>query len=199
MGSLVTIPARQGKAAFVVSGQRVRVVNTHGQQVVDSWAFNRHDLSEFMSMEHSRATLRRLVPRVGDTLLSNRRRPILTLIEDTSGGVHDTLIAACDRYRYQELGCAGDHDNCTDNLTRGLEELGLKCPETPSPLNLFMNIPWSVDGTLAFEPPVCSPGGAVELRAEMDLVIAFSACPQDVLPINGIGCRPTEAHFAILD
>jgi uncharacterized protein YcgI (DUF1989 family) len=150
-------------------------------------------------MEHSRATLRRLVPRVGDTLLSNHRRPILTLTEDTSGGVHDTLIAACDRYRYLELGCAGDHNNCADNLARALEELGLKCPETPSPLNLFMNIPWSVDGTLTFEPPVCAPGGAVELRAEMDLVITFSACPQDVLPINGIDCRPTEAHFVILD
>jgi uncharacterized protein YcgI (DUF1989 family) len=199
MGSLVTIPARQGKAAFVASGQTIRVVNTHGQQVVDTWAFNRHDLREFMSMEHSRATLRRLIPRVADTLLSNHRRPILTLTEDSSGGVHDTLIAACDRYRYEELGCAGYHDNCTDNLARALAELGLTPPETPSPLNLFMNIPWTADGTLAFEPPVSTPGSAVALRAEMDLVIAFSACPQDVLPINGIARQPTGAHFAILD
>jgi len=28
-------------------------------------------------------------------------------------------------------------------------------------------------------------------------VIAFSACPQDVLPINGRTGRTTEAHFAI--
>jgi uncharacterized protein len=198
MPDLVTIPARRGKAAFVAAGQTVRVINTHGEQVVDTWAFNHHDLTEFMSMEHSRAGLRRLIPGVGDSLLTNHRRPILTLIEDTSGGIHDTLMAACDRYRYEGLGVAGHHDNCTDNLAQGLAELGLVPPETPSPLNLFMNIPWSGQGELSFDPPVSTPGSYVSLRAEMDVVIAFSACPQDILPINGRACRPTEAHFAIL-
>ena len=51
----ITIPARRGKAAFVAAGQVIRVINTHGEQVVDTWAFNRHDMTEFMSMEHSRA------------------------------------------------------------------------------------------------------------------------------------------------
>ena len=198
MPDLVTIPARRGKAAFVAAGQTVRVINTHGEQVVDTWAFNRRDLTEFMSMEHSRAGIRRLIPRVGDTLLTNHRRPILTLTEDTSGGIHDTLMAACDRYRYEGLGVAGRHDNCTDNLAQGLAELGLTPPETPSPLNLFMNIPWTGQGELSFDPPVSTPGSYVSLRAEMDLVIAFSACPQDILPINGRACRPTEAQFAIL-
>ena len=55
----ITIPARKGKAALVSAGQRVRVINTHGQQVVDTWAFNRQDISEFMSMEHTRATILR--------------------------------------------------------------------------------------------------------------------------------------------
>ncbi len=151
---IITIPARRGKAAYVAAGQNIRVINTHGEQVVDTWAFNRHDMTEFMSMEHSRATLHRLIPRVGDALLTNHRRPILTVLEDTSGGIHDTLMAACDRYRYEELGCTGYHDNCTDNLAQGLAELGLTPPETPSPLNLFMNIPWTVEGALSFEPPV---------------------------------------------
>jgi len=198
MSDLVTIPARRGKAAFVAAGQTVRVVNTHGEQVVDTWAFNRHDLTEFMSMEHSRSGMRRLIPRIGDTLLTNHRRPILTMTEDTSGGIHDTLMAACDRYRYEGLGVVGHHDNCTDNLAQGLAELGLVPAETPSPLNLFMNIPWTGQGELSFEPPVSTPGSHVSLRAEMDLVIAFSACPQDILPINGRTCRPTEAHFAIM-
>jgi len=198
MPDLVTIPARRGKAAFVIAGQTVRVVNTHGEQVVDTWAFNRHDLTEFMSMEHSRAGMKRLVPRVGDMLLTNHRRPILTVTEDTSGGIHDTLMAACDRYRYEGLGVVGHHDNCTDNLAQGLAELGLAPPETPSPLNLFMNIPWTGQGELSFEPPVSTPGSYISLRAEMDLVIAFSACPQDILPINGRACRPAEAHFAVL-
>jgi uncharacterized protein len=195
--SLIAIPARRGKAAFVARGQSVSVINTHGEQVVDTWAFSRAGLTEFMSMEHSRAGMQRLIPAVGDALLTNHRRPILTLLEDTSGGIHDTLMAACDVYRYQGLGCADYHDNCTDNLAQGMRDIGLVPPETPSPLNLFMNIPWTAAGRLSFEPPVSRPGSYVVLRAEMDLVIAFSACPQDILPINGRGRQPTEAHFSI--
>ena len=123
---LATIPARQGKAAFLEPGQSVRIINTHGQQVIDTWAFSRHDLTEFMSMEHSRTTLARIMPRVGQSMVTNRRRPILTLVEDTSGGIHDTLLAACDRYRYELLGCEDYHDNCTDNLAAALAELGAR-------------------------------------------------------------------------
>ena len=196
--SLITIPARRGKAAFVVEGQHVRVVNTHGQQVVDTWAFRRDDLAEFMSMEHSRTAIGRTMPALGQSMVTNRRRPILTLAEDTSGGIHDTLLAACDRYRYELLGCTEYHDNCTDNLAAALAELGLTPPETPSPWNLFMNIPVGPEGSLSFEPPVSSPGDYVLLRAELDCVVAFSACPQDMVPINGAECIPTEAHFEVL-
>ncbi len=194
----IAIPARRGKAAMVAAGQSIRVINTHGEQVVDTWAFNRQDMTEFMSMEHTRATTHHLIPRIGDALLTNHRRPILTLLEDTAGGIHDTLMAACDRYRYTELGCTDYHDNCTDNLAQGLADLGLVSPETPSPLNLFMNIPWTTGGNLSFDAPVSTPGCYVTMRAEMDLVIAFSACPQDILPINGKAGKPTEAHFVIL-
>ena len=197
MGARIAIPARKGKAAKVKAGQRIRIINTHGQQVVDTWAFNLNDLTEFMSMEHTRASLLRVRPRVGDKLFTNHRRPILTLAEDSSPGIHDTVIAACDRWRYIELGVKGFHDNCTDNLAAGLAELGLKPPETPSPLNLWMNIPIRDDGTLSFDPPVTKKNDHIVLRAEMDLVIAFSACPQDILPINGVDRAPTEAHFEI--
>ena len=165
---------------------------------MDTWAFNRADLNEFMSMEHSRASLLRVRPKVGDALYTNKRRPILTLVEDSSPGIHDTVIAACDRWRYIELGVMGFHDSCTDNLAAALKELGLKPPETPSPLNLWMNIPIGLDGRLSFEPPVSKKGDYVVFRAEMDMVMAFSACPQDILPINGVGRAPTEAHFEIL-
>ena len=196
--SLITIPVRRGKAAFLGRGRSVRVINTHGQQVVDTWAFCRDDPTEFMSMEHSRTSLGRIMPGVGQSMVTNRRRPILTLAEDTSGGIHDTLLAACDRYRYELLGCEGYHDNCTDNLAAALAELGMTPPETPSPWNLFMNIPVGTDGSVGFEPPVCNPGDYVTLRAEMDCIVAFSACPQDMVPINGADCVPTEAHFQIM-
>jgi uncharacterized protein YcgI (DUF1989 family) len=114
------------------------------------------------------------------------------------GGVHDTLIAACDRYRYQLLGCRDPHDNCTDNLATCLAELGVTVAHTPSPWNLFMNIPVGPDGGVSFLPPISTPGSSIMLRAEFDLVIAFSACPQDMIPINGRDCIPTEAHFELL-
>jgi uncharacterized protein YcgI (DUF1989 family) len=100
--------------------------------VIDTWAFNAADLSEFMSMEHSRTYISRIMARVGDSMVTNKRRPILTMIEDTTAGLHDTLLAACDRYRYELLGCDGYHDNCTDNLAAAMAELGLTPPETPS-------------------------------------------------------------------
>jgi uncharacterized protein YcgI (DUF1989 family) len=196
-GDIIAIPARRGKAARLPRGRSVKVINTHGQQVVDTWAFNAENLREFMSMEHSRANFMKLCPAPGDSFFSNARRPILTLVEDTSGGAHDTLMAACDNARYGLLGCTEYHDNCTDNLAAGLAELGLEPPCTPSPLNLFMNIPWTPAGVLAWDEPVSKPGDHVVLRAEMDLIVAFSACPQDILPINGRAGQPTEAHFQI--
>src|SRR5438445_448300 len=105
------------------------------------------------------------------------------------------LMAPCAMPRYGLLGVVGHHDNCRDNLHAALAELGLSIPTTPPSLNLFMNIPWTLDGCLAWGEPVSAPGSYAVFRAEMDLVIAFSACPQDILPINGRTGRTTEAHF----
>jgi uncharacterized protein YcgI (DUF1989 family) len=193
----VTIPARRGKAAHAAAGQRIRIVNTHGTQVVDAWAFNALDPTEWMSMEASRAAFLKLAADVGDTFVTNRRRPILTLIEDTSGCAHDTLIAPCDPERYVLLGVHGYHDNCRDNLHAAVAELGITLPATPPSLNLFMNIPWTPDGRLAWGEPVSTPGSYALFRAEMDLVVALSACPQDILPINGRTGRTTDAAFVI--
>ncbi len=173
-------------------------MNTHGTQVVDFWAFNARDLGEFLSMPHVHTDLARTIPRVGDRLVTNHRRAILTLVEDTSPGIHDTLIAACDRYRYAQLGAEPGHENCTDNLRDALAALGLSAPTTPAPLNLWMNIPVGDDRTsVTFEPTVSKPGDHVLLRVEMDAVVAFSACPQDIVPINGPDCVPVDAHFAV--
>lgn len=194
---LVEIPARRGKAARLRPGQTARVVNTYGSQVIDTWAFSAADLTEFMSMEHTRASCRKLVPGLGEPFVTNRRRPILTFSADTSAMVHDTLIAACDRYRYELLGHVGYHDNCTDNLRTALAELGVEPPEVPCPLNLFMNIPVLEAGQLQWCPPLSKPGDEVLLRAEIDCFVVLSACPMDILPINGSDCVPMAAHFSI--
>ena len=114
--------------------------------MVDTWAFSAEDPTEWMSMEASRAWFLKLAAAVGDSFVTNRRRPILTLVEDTSGGAHDMLMAACDLHRYGLLGVKGHHDNCRDNLHAALKELGVTIPATPSPLNVFMNIPWTAAG-----------------------------------------------------
>lgn len=194
-GTPLRIPARSGVAVRLAKGATIKVINTHGHQVIDTWAFNGDDIGESMSMEHSRASMLRTVPKVGDTLLTNHRRPILTMIEDTTPGVHDTLIAACDRHRYAQLGVEGHHDNCTDNLATALASLGLTAHDTPCPLNLFMNVPVHANGQLEFAPPVSRAGQHVALRAEMDCIVVMSACPQDVTAVNGM--LPTDAHYAI--
>ncbi len=193
-----TIPARRGRAARLNKGQSIKIINTHGQQVVDTWAFSAEELTEFMSMEHLRPTLTRIFPHAGDFLVTNRRRPILYFAEDTSPGIHDTLMAACDDYRYGLLNCTEYHDNCTDNLFAAMRNIGLNPPECPSPLNMWMNIPVGDGGKTEWGVPVSKPGDYVVLRAEMDCVVAMSACPQDILPINGEVGEPTEAHYQIL-
>jgi uncharacterized protein YcgI (DUF1989 family) len=103
------IPARKGKATRLAQGQYARIINTHGGQVVDVWAYpttmSDGSTLEYMSMSHTRAYLSKSIPAVNDVLVTNHRRPILTLVEDyTTGKIHDTVIAACDIYRYQQLG-----------------------------------------------------------------------------------------------
>jgi len=189
------LPARQGIAARVHAGQTISIINTSGRQVVDTWAFSSQDVDEWLSMEHSRVALSRIVPRVGDILLSNRRRPMLCLIEDTTPGNHDTLMAACDARRYELLGAVGHHDNCSDNLHAALRAMAMNTRIVPCPLNLFMHVPWSGDGRLSFERPTSAPGQYVSLRAECELVVALSACPQDMNPVNDF--RPMDVHFVV--
>lgn len=94
---LLLLKAREGLAVPVLAGARLKVINRDGGQVVDMWAVNPADPDEHLSMEHTRTSLSKLVPAPGDHLYSSRRRPMLTLVQDTSPGVHDTLIAAAIR------------------------------------------------------------------------------------------------------
>ena len=191
------VPARKGLGLHVKRGQQVRVINTYGTQVVDVWAFNDADPSEFMAMEHSRVTLGRWRPILGNTLVTNRRRPILKITEDTTPGIHDTVCAACDRYRYELLGHKGYHDSCSDNLATALKDNGISTDARPQPLNLFMVVDLAEDGELIFRAPVSQPGQYVTLRAEMDCLVAFSSCPQDIVTVNG--AEPKSVEVALLN
>src|SRR5690606_17619464 len=133
-------------------------------------AFADPDLSEMLSTEHTRSCLERLTPRIGEAFYSNRRRPMLTLITDTSPGTHDLLLSACDQQRYTLLGHPEPHRNCVDNLIEALGELGLQAPEIPTPVNLFEKVAIGHDGSLAIEPPTAVKGDSVTLEALMDQI-----------------------------
>jgi len=248
-----TVPARRGAAALVRAGQKIKITNTHGNQVVDTWALalpsatlskaeaplypNATSTSpskyteaanaaasapEYMSMCHCRASLLKITPAVGDIMVSQKRHPMVKLVGDTSPGVHDTLIAACDRWRYSELGVEGYHESCTDNFWDALDQLVTSSSsnlsedeksnlkellpklggKVPDPFNLFMNIPITQEGEgakrgVSFEAPVTKEGDYVVLEAQKDVIAVMSACPQDVLTINGK--NPVDAHFEVYD
>ena len=190
------VRAGAGRAFRLSAGMTLCLRNTHGCQVVDTWALSPGG-DEWLSMEHTRTSLTRLTPQAGDALYSNLRRPLLRLLEDTSPGVHDTLIAACDAERYRQLGGDPSHANCCENFRVALAEVGLAHEPVPAPLNLFMDIPWAPDGTLAFRPSPARPGDLVTLRAERDAVVVLSACPMDLNPINGERGGPADVHVEL--
>ena len=196
--ALQTIPACHGVAIELDVNAEVVVINTYGTQVLDTWAFSVADPDEHLSMEHTRSCLSRLSPSVGDSLITNRRQPVLTMLEDTSPGIHDTLLCACNQEIYRELGCDESHRNCESNLHEALSTVGIKVSRTPAPLNLFMNVPVAADGAIDRRPPQSRPGDRVRLRADMQVVIVFSACPQDITPINGAECIPRDAHYEVI-
>ncbi|GAA2726520.1 urea carboxylase-associated family protein [Actinocorallia aurantiaca] len=179
----MVVPARTGRGVRVAAGRRVSVVDLEGGQVGDVFAFTA-DMSEHLSAAHTRAATDRLFPAQGRHFVTDRRRPILALVSDTSPGRHDMLIPACDPARYASLGAEPGHPSCAENLHRALAELGTASPLTPQPVNVFMHIP--VDGDeLRWLPATTRPGDAITFQAVVDCVFVVSACPQDLVDING--------------
>lgn len=207
-GTTGVIEARTGKAFVLKKGQSLKLINTHGAQVIDFFAFaldvHLNPLPpprmSFLSMQHTRSGNLRLSPRSGSKLFSNLREPMFTIDEDTFPGVHDTLVPACDPERYRQLGVRGHHASCAENLQLALEEHGYSFPTdyTPAPLNLWMNVPVKEDGALAFVEPVSREGDYVVLKAEHNCLAVCSACPQDITPVNGYSQKPSDCHIEIL-
>ena len=181
----------------VKAGSRFRAVDVEGKQCGDLFAFCTSNVSEFASAEHTRVSTGRLFPKVGEQFVTNRRRPILTFLEDTSPGKHDMFVAACDPTRFELLGVKGWHASCQENLQLAMAEFGRPDIEIPQPINVFTNIALRGDGTLDWQPALSRPGDAVTFRAELDCYVVLSACPQDIIPINDK--NPTELALEVLD
>ena len=199
-GREIEVPGGTGLAVRLAAGETLAVVNVHGTQVVDTWALPlpvETAEPEYLSMEHCREVLTRILFQPGDVLLTNRYRPILTIVADTSPGGHDTLIAACSAGMYLRAGRPPGHRNCSDNLRTALAAHGAALPFTPSPWNLFM-IAAVLDGNaLEYRRPVAKPGDAVTVRAERECLVAVSACPDDVYPTNGGDGTPRDIMLRV--
>jgi uncharacterized protein len=189
------IPARTGLGFELQAGEYLRITDVQGQQAADFWAFSAGNTGEWLSAEHTRAYNWRLFPRVGESFCTNRRRPILQLVEDTVG-LHDMLICACDPYRYRMYGIEEPHANCRDNLVTAMKQLGLGSVAAPSPVNWFSNFALSPDGAIEPRAGASQAGDYIMLKAWIDCAVVISACPMDVNPVNGYS--PSDLQAAVL-
>ena len=186
------VAARTGLGFEVKAGDFIRIIDVEGAQPVDFWAFSKADPLEFLSPEHTKPTIEKLIPGVGDAAYTNQRRAIVTVIQDNSPGQHDMQYAACDPTRYRPLGVKGEHASCQGNLHKALSQLGVRLGFTPQPWNLFTNFFINSDGTFTIKAPETKAGDNIVLRCEMDAYIVVSACPQDQNPT--CGGNPTDSR-----
>jgi uncharacterized protein len=175
-----TVPAREGRAFLVKEGEYVRITTPMGAQAADFFAYNAHNVGEWLSANHTWVTTFCVKPREGDTLISRFRRPMIMIVKDGAGGIHDMMIAACDQFRYEFFGHKGPHPSCSENLSVSMRRLGHNTDVTPQPINFFTNTRVEADGRFVSPPNPVPPGAFVEMRALMDLICIVSACPFDL-------------------
>lgn len=189
MNRRISIPATQAAAIELRERQLCRIVNTEGGQVVDTWAFNANNVAEFLSMEHSRSAIYRLMFSPGDTLVSNLFNPLLSIVDDTSPGYHDALHAACSAGSNHFYNSSVSSPNCQDNFAQQMNTLGYPVTHIPCPWNLFEHALVDASLELHDEPSAAQPGDYIELKAEMNLILVCSACPSIVGQISGASPR----------
>jgi uncharacterized protein YcgI (DUF1989 family) len=173
------IPARTGLALIMDAGQRIRIIDIQGGQPADFWAYNANDVGEYISAPHTRIGVMRLLPRPGEAFRTNHRREIIRIVEDPVP-VHDYHSAACDRWRYEELGHEGWHPSCQENLENALAKAGHTGAMTPQPFNIWTNFHLNEDGTFEIQRPATKAGDYITLQALMPSFVVISACPQDI-------------------
>lgn len=188
----ITVLAGRGAALPVRAGDEVAIVNVSGTQVVDFWCLPHSSPQEYLSLEHCREVLGKIYFTPGDVLISDLYAPILDYVADTTGGLHDTLIAPCNPEMYRRFGRSGDHPSCADNFRAAVKSAGLSIPFVPSPWNLFMRAKVKEDGAIEYSRPPFIPDGRVTLRMRRDATIIVSACPDDCYPTNGGDGAPRD-------
>lgn len=174
----------EGVGFEVSAGQFIQIITLQGKQVADFVAWNLADHGEHLSTAHTRSINNGLMLSKDQQLFSNRRNAMLTLVEDTVGR-HDILFAACDPERYRNDFGIEDHANCRDAIVGAVGGKGIGTDDVHPPVNFFMNIGLVEKGMFEARESLAEKNDFVLLRAEIDLLVAVTACPQDQTPING--------------
>lgn len=181
-------------------GQIFRIVDLEGNQAVDTIFYNANDTAESYSVTDTLQRQGGIYLSTGSVLMSNRGRAMLTITADTCGR-HDTLGGACaaesNTVRY-DLQKKFMH-SCRDNYLLALAhaDSGMGKRDLVPNVNFFMNVPVTPEGGLSFEDGLSAPGKYVEMRAEMDVLVLVSNCPQLNNPCNAY--NPTPVRFVIWD
>jgi urea carboxylase-associated protein 1 len=189
------IPAGEPWIGTVCRGQTFRIVDLEGNQAVDTLFFNAANSAERYSAADTIRSQGRLYLTTGTQLLSNDGNVMLTITADTCGR-HDTLGGACSaesntvRYAIEKRYM----HSCRDNFLLALARSGLALTkrDLPSNINFFMNVPVTPAGDLTFADGISAAGRYVEMRAEMDVIVLISNCPQLNNPCNAYNPTPVR-------
>jgi uncharacterized protein YcgI (DUF1989 family) len=170
------IPPRSAKCFVVKKDETIRITDINGKQPGDLVAFNLEDLSERFSQARTRVENRKSRVTENDTLWTNDNPPrvIFTITGDTYGA-HDLLYTPCCRYALTKR-FGVDRDGCLENLAKAVEDWGIEEREIPTPLNIFFNVEAHPSGEIVIGEQTSAPGDYLELRAEMDSLVAISTC-----------------------
>jgi uncharacterized protein YcgI (DUF1989 family) len=193
MTKLRTVPAAGGVGLRLRKGELLRIVDTEGGQTGDLVAYSA-DGTERLSTGRTFDYNEKVRLTTGDVLWSDRSNRMLTIVADDVGR-HDMFYAPCSPEMYRMQYGMDDHPNCLDNLSAALREFGIDPAFPPQTFNFFMNVELDDEGRMTIVLPRSWPGAATVLRAEMDLVIALSACPAGTC--NG-GAPPRPVGFEVL-
>jgi len=184
----------------IAQGQYLRIVDIEGNQAVDTIFYNAHDYADRYSAQDTIREQANIYLTTGTKLLSTNGNVLLTITSDTCGR-HDTLGGACatesNMVRYDLS--KGHMHACRNSFLKGIQRWnrGMDKRDITSNINFFMNVPVTPDGKLTFEDGVSDAGKYVELRAEMDVLMVISNCPQLNNPCNGY--NPTPIQILIWD
>lgn len=191
------VPARAPWLHHVAAGQTLRIVDLEGNQAVDFLLYSAQDDAERYSAQDTVAAQGNLFLREGTVLRSNEGRAMMT-ITATSVDYHDTIGGACscesNTLRY------GHHTKaehaCVENFLEANLREGRGKRDIVSNINFFMNVPVEPDGSLGIVDGISAPGLTVDLRAEIDVIVVVSNCPQINNPCNGFNPTPVRMIVA---